>query len=136
MTSSPSSAGRLFRREFPRWICLVAAFASAQKTAKPPVEPDPVEQHFQAAQTFQLAGDLPRSATEYRKAISTGLQRLGNLRSSEHKYSEAVELLTGATQIDASNRDAGIDLAVAHYYQGEWAKAGAAVQPILAAEPS
>jgi tetratricopeptide (TPR) repeat protein len=136
MTSSQSSTGRLFRREFAPLICLLAAIASAQKTAKPPVEPDPVEQHFQAAQTFQLAGDLPRAATEYRKAISIGLQRLGNLRSSESKYSEAVELLTGATQIDASNRDAGIDLAVALYYQGEWAKARAVVEPILAAEPS
>jgi tetratricopeptide (TPR) repeat protein len=115
---------------------LLAAFASAQKSAKPPVEPDPVENHFQAAQTFQLAGDLPRAASEYRKAISIGLERLGNLRSSENKYPEAVGLLTDAAQIDASNREAGIDLAVAHYYQGEWGKGRALLEPILAAEPS
>src|SRR5215469_10793559 len=117
-------------------LALGWATLAAQQSPKTPVEPDPLEQHFQAAQTFQLADDLPHAAEEYRKAISMGLQRLGNLRSSEQKSSEAVEFLTTATQLDPSNTDVVIDLAVAHFYAGDLAKARSIVEPVLNREPS
>src|SRR5215472_11323987 len=111
-------------------LALVAATLAAQQSPETtPVKSDPLELHFQAAQTFQLADDLPHAAEEYRKAISMGLQRLGNLRSSEQKSSEAVALLTTATQLDPSNTDAVIDLAVAHFYAGDIAKARSIVEP-------
>lgn len=107
-----------------------------QEPAKGMSPPDPVEQHFQAAQTFQLAGDLPHASEEYRKAISVGLERLGNLRSSEKKYSEAIELLTKSFTLDPGNTDAAIDLAVAHFYTGQFDTAKSLVEPVVSREPA
>jgi tetratricopeptide (TPR) repeat protein len=116
-------------------LIVLAAPAFTQQPAKTS-DPEPVEQHFHAAETFQLAGDLSRAADEYRAAISLGLQRLGNIRTSEGNYGEATQLLTIAISTDSKNTDAAIDLAVAHFYAGELAKARSYITPVLEHEPS
>src|SRR5437868_6831586 len=62
----------------------------AAKSAAP--KTDAAQQHFDSAQTFQLAGDFNGASKEYRQAIAIGLDHLGNLRSARHDYS-AAELL-------------------------------------------
>ena len=118
------------------FLAILAKGQTAKETQRRAAETDPAEQHFHSAQTFQLAGDLAQAAVEYRRAISVGLQHLGNLRSSEQKYPEAIELLTTASKLDPDNIDAGIDLGVTYFHTGEWPKARSAVEPILAASPS
>src|SRR6266536_960160 len=143
MTSSQSAmvkgsvnAVRILRAWVFAFAIIVSLPLHGQQPAKITPEPDLLEQHFQAAQTFQLAGDLSHASEEYRKAISVGLQRLGNLRSSESKYSEAIDLLTKSSQLDPGNTDADIDLAVTHFYTGEFPKARSLVEPVLSREPS
>ncbi len=115
---------------------ILAVPASAQQPPQADAEPDPMEQHFHAAQTFQLAGNLTQAADDYRGAISLALQRLGNIRTSQGSYAEAAKLLTAAASIDPKNTDAAIDLAVVHFYTGEFDKARSYVEPALEREPS
>jgi tetratricopeptide (TPR) repeat protein len=100
---------------------LACALANAigQTVQKPPKTANPAEQHFHAAQTFQLTGDLEKAAAEYRAAISKGLQQLGNLRVALREGPEGVALLTRALQIDPSNGGAKLDLAGAHLLSGD-----------------
>ena len=114
----------------------IGGAGQAQMKPKPAAEPDPIEQHFQSAQTFQLAGDLSHAADEYRKAISAGLERLGNLRISQQKYGEAKSLLTNAIGVDSSNTGAAISLAVADFYMGDLDQAKSLLEPVLTREPS
>src|SRR5712692_8312906 len=49
-------------------------------TVKSEAQRDPVEEHYRAAETFQLAGDLKAAETEYRSVISLALQRVAAIR--------------------------------------------------------
>jgi tetratricopeptide (TPR) repeat protein len=137
-SQAPKSRSMLSLRSFLFLVILLllAALAFAQQPSKTAAEPDPVEKHFHAAQTFQLTGDLAQAADEYRAAISLGLQRLGNIRTSEGSYDKAVQLLNTATSIDPRNADAAIDLGIAYFYTGDYSKAGSCVAPILEREPA
>jgi tetratricopeptide (TPR) repeat protein len=110
---------------------MVATAAYGQDAAKMPGQPDAVEQHFGAAQTYQLAGDYEKAAAEYRATIARALQRLGNLRVSQGKYADGIELLTAAAQVEPLYVDAGIDLAIAHFYGGDFQKSKSIVEKVL-----
>lgn len=96
----------------------------------------PVEAHFDAAQTFQIAGDLDRAAAEYRKGISVALNRLGNLKVSNGDYKAGLDLLRKAVVTDPTSTDAQIDLGIAYFRNGDYANAKASVSGILKTDPS
>jgi len=80
---------------------LVASFSAAQQA------PDPLNQHYSAAQTFQLGGDLDRAEAEYHQVLALGLQRMGDLLAAEKNDSEeAVHLLQDAVAADPASADA------------------------------
>src|SRR5271169_5575527 len=59
--------------------------------------PDPLNQHYSAAQTFQLGGDFERAQAEYDQVLALALQRMGDLLAAEKNDSEeAVRLLQDA----------------------------------------
>src|SRR5437660_5264573 len=98
------------------WCCLLpAAQPRAQENAKPGSEANSPEQAFQAAQTFQVAGDYEKAAGAYREAISGALQRLGNLRVSEKEIAEGIDLLGRAVRAAPANVAARVDLAIANF---------------------
>src|SRR5271154_6183115 len=68
--------------------------------------PDPLNQHYSAAQTFQLGGDLERAEAEYHQVLALALQRMGNLAAAENATGgkndseKAIHLLEDAVAAD------------------------------------
>lgn len=96
---------------------------------------DAAQQHFDSAQTFQLAGDFEHAAKEYRQAIAIGLDHLGNLQTASHDYAAAEHLLQQASAADPDNPDPAVDLAITNLYSGEIEKAETNTKAVLQKNP-
>src|SRR5437879_2096979 len=93
---------------------------------------DPVEEHYRAAETFQLAGDLNAAESEYRRVISLALQRLAALRVLAQDEQQALVFLQSANTADPSDMDAQLSLASLYSRSGEFAKSEAILRSMLA----
>src|SRR5207302_5641486 len=104
-----------------------SAKSAARSTAPPPrsamAKTDTAQQHFDSAQTYQLAGDFDRAAKQYRRAIAIGLDHLGNLRAARQDYPGAEQLLQQAMAADPDHPDPAVDLAITELYSGDLPKA-------------
>jgi tetratricopeptide (TPR) repeat protein len=127
-------------------VSAVAAQGPAKKTkpAASNTAPSPTgavsktgaeQQHFDSAQTYQLAGDLDSAAKEYRKAIAIGLDHLGNLRAARQDYPGAEQLLQQAMSTDPDNPDPAVDLAITELYSGDMPKAETDAKAVLQKSP-
>src|SRR6202163_3433515 len=63
-----------------------AASSSAPAPGTTAPKTDAAQQHFDSAQTYQLAGNFDSATKEYRQAIAIGLDHLGNLRPARPDY--------------------------------------------------
>jgi len=116
-----------------------AAQSATKSTAPAPrsVAPktDTAQQHFESAQTYQLAGDLDNAAKEYRRAIAIGLDHLGNLRAARQDYAGAEQLLKQAIAADPDDPDPAVDLAITELYSGDMPKAETDAKVVLQKNP-
>ena len=110
-----------------------AAKTAAAKTAA--TKTDTAQQHFDSAQTFQLAGDFEGAAKEYRRAIAIGLDHLGNLRAARHDYAGSKQLLQQALAADPDNPDPAVDLSITELYSGDMPKAESDAKAVLQKNP-
>jgi tetratricopeptide (TPR) repeat protein len=78
------------------WLILLVALGFGQDSRK---RPDPLDQTYQAARTFSVAGNSDRAAAEYRAFMAEALRRLANLRSNESQYPSARALFDEAITI-------------------------------------
>jgi tetratricopeptide (TPR) repeat protein len=111
----------------------VGSTVSAAKSPAP--KTDTAQQHFDSAQTYQIAGDFDNAAKEYRRAIATGLDHLGNLRAARQDYSGAEQLLQQAIAADPDDADPAVDLAISELYSGDMPKAEGDVKAVLQKNP-
>jgi tetratricopeptide (TPR) repeat protein len=120
------------------WLPLLL-FSSIVATARPQEETaslkDSPQEHFQSAQTFQIAGDYEKAAGEYRQAIANGLQHLGNLRVSHNDYAAGIELLGKAANIAPRFTNARVDLGIAKFRSGDMEGAKAETETVLKVDP-
>jgi tetratricopeptide (TPR) repeat protein len=110
-----------------------ASKTAAAKTAA--TKTDTAQQHFDSAQTFQLAGDFEGAAKEYRRAIAIGLDHLGNLRAARHDYAGGKQLLQQALAADPDNPDPAVDLSITELYSGDMPKAETDAKAVLQKNP-
>src|SRR5437660_9709922 len=96
---------------------------------------DAEQQHFDSAQTYQLAGNFDSAAKEYRRAIAIGLDHLGNLRAARRDYSGAEQLLRKAMATDPDDPDPAVDLAITEPYSGDIPKAETDARAVLQQTP-
>jgi tetratricopeptide (TPR) repeat protein len=98
--------------------------------------PDPLDQHYSAAQTFQLGGDLDRAETEYHQVLALALRRMGNLLAAEKNDSEeAVRLLEDAVAAQPTDEDARIDLAMVYFRAGHLDRASNPATQVVKEDP-
>ena len=112
-----------------------SAKPAAPTPASPAQKSNAAQQHFDSAQTYQLAGDLENAAKEYRHSIAIGLDQLGNLRAARQDYSGAADLFQQAIAADPDNPDPFVDLAISELYSGDMAKAETDVRAVLQKNP-
>jgi tetratricopeptide (TPR) repeat protein len=96
---------------------------------------DPLQQHYSAAQTFQLAGDLDRAEAEYHQVLPLALQRMGNLAAQNNDLEEASRLLEESVAADPTFLNARSDLALTYYRAGHVDKAAAEAADVVKADP-
>jgi tetratricopeptide (TPR) repeat protein len=111
-------------------VVSLASGSAAQQVA------DPLNQHYSAAQTFQLGGDLDRAEAEYHQVLALALQRMGDLVDAEKNDSEqAAHLLEDAVAADPAYQDARVDLALIYFRAGHLDHAAAQASDVVKAEP-
>lgn len=96
---------------------------------------DTAQQHFDSAQTYQLAGDFDKAAKEYRLAIAIGLDHLGNLRAARQDYEGAKQLLHQAMAAGPDDPDPAVDLAITELYSGNIPEAETNIKAVLQKNP-
>jgi len=99
------------------WICVTAWVQAHPESA---ANSDSPQEHFQSAQTFQLAGDYEKAAAEYRLAIARALDHLGNLYVSHDDFAAGNDLLARAVQIQPGLLSLHIDLGIAKFKAGDF----------------
>jgi tetratricopeptide (TPR) repeat protein len=115
---------------------LMPGFSAAQHAPQTVQPPDPLNQHYSAAQTFQLGGDLDHAEAEYHQVLALALQRMGDLLAAEKDNSEdAVHALQDAVAADPAYADAHIDLAMVYFRAGHLDKASTEVAEVVKADP-
>ncbi len=115
---------RLFLSRLAVFLLTSALLSFIPRAAAQQRAPDPLERHYSAAQTFQLAGDLEHAETEYHEVLALALQRLGNLAAAEASDSEeAAHLLEEAVKVQPENVEARVDLGTVYFRQGHLEKA-------------
>jgi tetratricopeptide (TPR) repeat protein len=111
-------------------VVLLARGSAAQQVA------DPLNQHYSAAQTFQLGGDLDRAEAEYHQVLALALRRMGDLVDAEKNDSEqAAHLLEDAVAADPAYQDARVDLALIYFRAGHLDRAADQASQVVKAEP-
>jgi tetratricopeptide (TPR) repeat protein len=108
---------------------LMANVSAAQQT------PDPLNEHYSAAQTYQVGGDFERAEAEYGQVLALALQRMGNLLAAEKNDSqEAVAALEDAIAAEPGYADARIDLGLVYFRAGRLDKANAQAAEVVKAD--
>jgi tetratricopeptide (TPR) repeat protein len=120
----------------PALAAVVAALPAGFAAQTPPASTNPLRDHYQAAQTFQLAGDLDRAEAEYSsEVIPRALRRLAALASAEGRQADARAHLEEARGRQPANLDVALDLVVVLLRAGERESAAGLAREAVVAHP-
>lgn len=90
---------------------LLAALGGAP-AARAATPPDPVQAHYQAAQTYQLAGDPAKAEAEYYALLGQALDRTGNYQLNQGDLERASALLEEAVRLQPGDPGIRVDHAI------------------------
>jgi len=96
---------------------------------------DALEQHYQAARTFAIAGDIGQAVTEYRQFLSNIFREMGNARTHEGNFSAAFPLFDEANRLDANSANNRLGYGTALLLAGENDKAKEQAEKALELAP-
>ena len=131
-----------------RYLCigllaclLVAANSNAQKL-KPSAQKsdthqqeEAFQQHFEAARSYQSAGDQEQAAKEYKAFLTQALRRAAELHAHSGEYQEAGKLFEAGMMLPPEDPDLLLDFAVMRLEQNQFAEAKSLAEKALQAKP-
>jgi tetratricopeptide (TPR) repeat protein len=124
-----------------RSLVLLGSFAlltviTAQAQVSNPTAPgrNPLQQHYEAAQSFQASGNLPGAAVEYRLFVAEALHRIAGAHASIADFAKALPLFDEALNLAPSDVDLRVDHAEVCRQAGDLPKARLLAQGAVDAE--
>jgi len=141
----PSGFGLLGGSFFLRRICLAPCAgllllsgvfpALGQTTESQPPPQNVLQQHYDAAENAQEAGDLQGAATEYRRFLVEALHRLASNRATVGDFGKTAPLFEEALELDSSDVNLRLDYAEACRRGNDLLKAKSLAEAAVAAAP-
>jgi tetratricopeptide (TPR) repeat protein len=129
----------LCRRSDLLLVLLVSALASGQvparTPAKKPAAPDNIQQHYDAARTFQVSGDQARAAVEYTKFLIEALRISGKAEDELGQRDKAASLFEEALRLAPQDPQARLELAQLRFKQENLAAARELAEAVLTSLP-
>ena len=137
-----ATCGMFFRPLRPA-LCLSAitlatlpAFSQlTNKNSANPAEPDELTRHYQAARTFEVAGDQDRAAVEYRAFLGQALRQLANFRANQGNYQDASRLFEEAVALTSDSAALRLDYGSFLLLSDDSAKARTQLEKAVELEP-
>jgi tetratricopeptide (TPR) repeat protein len=94
-----------------------------------------LEEHYDAAQNFQTAGDLPQAAFQYKLFISSALVQLAFHRSKAGDFPKASQYFDGSLALVPNDSSVALEYAEAALAAKDFPKAQSLAQTVIDAEP-
>jgi tetratricopeptide (TPR) repeat protein len=95
----------------------------ALQTTPPQPQPKTIRQHHEAAEARRRAGDYEGAEAEYAAILAEGYGKLGRVYARGLRYADAAAALEAANGFRPDSADLLVDLSIAYFDAGEFAKA-------------
>ena len=126
------------RRGSGRILCLGFIFsflvltpASAQTAKGGSTPEDRLQQHYDAARTFQLGSDREHAAAEYKAFLAEALRRSAIARTRAGEFDEAAGLFDEALRLAPDDGDVRLDYALMRLQQGSLSEARSLAEKVV-----
>jgi tetratricopeptide (TPR) repeat protein len=120
---------------FTLWFFLGIASSGAQTTRDGPAPDDTLQQHYDAARTFQLGGDQEHAALEYKVFLAEALHRSANTRAHVGEFDEALRLFEEALRVAPEDSAVRMDFALMRLRQGNLQEARSLAEKVVQSSP-
>jgi len=112
----------------------VAGLASAKPEGTKSIR-DRLQQHYDAARTFQISGDQEQATAEYKAFLGEALRQIADANMGAHNFEDASKLFTEALTLAPENSEANLDYATLHLEQGKPKEAQALAERAIQLSP-
>jgi tetratricopeptide (TPR) repeat protein len=117
-------------------VLLISVFAAdGQSVSKTSSAKPSLQEHYDAAESFQEKGDLAQAALHYKLFLAEALHRVANGRAQVGEYQGAVTLFDEARTLDPKSTVLGMDYAKAALDANDPIKAQHLAQELIDASP-
>jgi tetratricopeptide (TPR) repeat protein len=95
---------------------------------------DLFRKHYEAANAAHRAGNYAGAEAEFRAILGEAYERLGKIYSAQGDYKESVRAFESARSMRPDSTDGLLDLSIAYFHVGQYAKGIEPLQRVIAAD--
>jgi len=99
-------------------VCGGQTSRAAQESSARQAKPDSLQQHFDAARTFEIGGDQEHAAAEYKAFLGEALRAVANVQAQVNQFDSAAKLFDEALGLNLDQPDLYLDYATIRLRQG------------------
>src|SRR5215813_1728964 len=115
-------------------LCFLTNYSGAQSRKAQTKVVNPF-QHYEAARTFQLAGDHEKAAAEYKNFLAESLRGAANAQAHVAQFEQATDLFEEATRLAPEDDSVQLDYASLRLQQKDFPGAQSLVEQVIARHP-
>ena len=90
-------------------VCGGQTSRASQKSSARQAKPDSLQQHFDAARTFEIGGDQERAAAEYKAFLGEALRGVANAHAYANQFDLAAKFFDEALALMPDQPDVCLD---------------------------
>ena len=121
---------------FSKIVCFVlfVPFCGCLSIFAFPPQADLFRKHYEAANSYHRAGNYAAAEAEFKVILGEAYERLGKVYTAQNNYQASVSAFESARAMRPNATDGLVELAIAYFHAGEYAKGIQPLQRVIAAD--